>query len=200
VHRSGRLGPDHVTVHERIPITTIARTLVDLADALPTQSLKRTIDEALYQRRLDMTALLAAVGGNPGRPGKRVLQLTQALPELTRSKLEERFLAMIERRGLPRPRVGAMVEGYEVDFVWPERRVIVEIDGFAAHGRRSAFESDRLRDRRLARAGFRCVRLTERALRYEEDAIVADLAAFLSRPRASSKPPRRSRTSAASAV
>jgi very-short-patch-repair endonuclease len=200
VHRSPRLGPADVTVHEGIPTTTIARTLVDLADVLPPQSLKRTIDEAEYQRLLDMTALLAAVESNPGRRGTRVLGLAIAPLELTRSDLEQRFLKLIERHGFPRPQVNAVIEGYEVDFAWPEHRLIVELDGYASHGRRSAFERDRLRDRRLARAGFRTLRLTDRMVRYGEEAIVADLAAFLSLPRASSNSPSRSSTSAARAV
>jgi very-short-patch-repair endonuclease len=200
LHRSRRLGREDFTVHEGIATTTVARTLLDLADVLPAQGLKRTIDEAEYQRRLDMTALLAAVNGNPGRRGSRVLQLATAPPELTRSELEQRFLAMLARRGLPRPLVNATIEGCEVDFAWPEHKLIVELDGFAAHGRRSAFERDRLRDRRLARAGYRTLRLTERMVRYDEDAIVADLEAFLSWPRASSNSPSRSSTSAARAV
>jgi Transcriptional regulator, AbiEi antitoxin/Protein of unknown function (DUF559)/AbiEi antitoxin C-terminal domain len=200
VHRSARLGPDDVSVHEGIPTTTVARTLVDLADVLPPQSLKRAIDEADYQRLLDMTALLAAVQRTPGRRGTRVLELATAPSELTRSDLEQRFLEILERHGLPRPLVNATIEGYEVDFAWPEQKLIVELDGFAAHGRRSAFERDRLRDRRLARAGYGTLRLTDRMVRYDEEAIVADLAAFLSRPRASSKSPSRSSTSAARAV
>ncbi len=199
LHRSGRLGEREVTVHEGIPVTTVARTLLDLADVLPRHALKRTIDEAEYQRLVDMTALIAAVQENPGRRGAQVIELARAEAEMTRSELEQRFLALVDRHGLPRPRVNSRVEGYEVDFVWPEDRVIVEIDGRAAHGTRSAFERDRLRDRRLLRAGFRTIRLTDRALRYEEDAIVADLEVLLSRSCASSNPSRCSRTSAASA-
>jgi hypothetical protein len=199
VHRSGRLRATEVTVHEGIPVTTVARTLLDLADTLQDQALKRTIDEAEYQRLLDMTPLIAVVQGNPGRRGAKVLELARAAPELTRSELEQRFLELVTRRGLPRPLLGARVEGYEIDFLWPADKVIVEVDGFAAHGTRSAFERDRIRDRRLLRAGYRTIRPTDRTLRYDEDAIAADLEALLSRSRCSSKPPRRSRISAASA-
>jgi very-short-patch-repair endonuclease len=85
------------------------------------------------------------------------------------------------------------------DFVWPADNVIVETDARDAHTTRSAFERDRLRDRRLLGAGYRTIRLTTRALRYDEDAIAADLDALLSRSRCSSKSPSRSSTSAASA-
>jgi very-short-patch-repair endonuclease len=199
IHRSGRLSPHEVTVHEGIPVTTVARTLLDLADVLPDQALKRTIDEAEYQRVLDMTSLVAVVNGNPGRRGARVLALAQEGAEWTRSELEQRFLELLERHGLPRPRVNTRIEGYEADFVWPNEKVIVETDGRAAHGTRKAFEADRRRDRRLLRAGYRTIRLTDQALRYEDEAIAADLEALLRRSRTSSNPPRRSRTSAASA-
>jgi very-short-patch-repair endonuclease len=78
------------------------------------------------------------------------------------------------------------VGGYEVDFYWPDAKLIVELDGFAAHGTRRRFESDRRRDRRLARAGLQTVRLTPSALGYEEDAIAEELGALTSRSRASS--------------
>jgi very-short-patch-repair endonuclease len=114
--------------------------------------------------------------------------------------LEERFLALVDRHGLPQPRAGVQLDGYEVDFYWPEANLIVELDGFAAHGTRARFESDRLRDRRLSQAGHQTIRLTANAIRYDEDAIADELAALTSRSRASSNPPNRSSTSAASAV
>jgi very-short-patch-repair endonuclease len=201
LHRSGRLAPEEVTVHEDIPTTTVARTLLDLADVLPTQALKRAIDESERQRLFDLTSLLAAVQNNPGRRGaKGILELAREPPELTDSEFEDAFLALVELHGLPRPRVGVWIDGYRADFLWADERVIVETDGFGAHGTRRAFEHDRRRDRRLAAAGFQTVRVTKRALRYEEDAIVADLEALLSRSRASSNPSSRSRISAASAT
>lgn len=117
---------------------------------------------------------------------------------MTRSQLEQRFLAIIDRHGLPRPKVNTLIEGYEVDFAWPEAKLIVETDGFAAHGTRKAFESDRLRDRRLGRVGFHTMRLTPRSLAYPAE-IAADVEALLSRSRVSSKPPSRASTSSASA-
>jgi very-short-patch-repair endonuclease len=199
VHRCRRLEPEDVTVHELIPVTTVARTLLDLADVLNEQALKRAIDEAEYRRLLDMTALIAVVDRNPGRGGARLLTAVKGPMELTRSALEDRFLSLARRRGWGRPRVNARVEGYEVDFYWPGARLVVEIDGFAAHGTRARFESDRVRDRRLARKGLQTIRLTANALRYDEDAIAADLEAAFSRERASSNPSRRASTSSASA-
>jgi very-short-patch-repair endonuclease len=198
LHRSGRLGKEDVTVHEGIPVTTVARTLLDLADVLNRQALKRAIDEAEYLRLLDMTALIAAVDRNPGRSGAKLLEAAGGALELTESVLEDRFLAMVERRGLARPRVGAWVAGYRVDFHWPEAKLVVELDGFAAHGTRARFESDRRRDRRLGREGVRTIRLTASALTYDEDAIADELIEALSRSRASSNMPSRVSISPAS--
>ncbi|MEA2235259.1 MAG: hypothetical protein QOD83_5075, partial [Solirubrobacteraceae bacterium] len=199
LHRSASLPPEDVTVQDRIPVTTVARTLLDLADVLNDQALKRAIDEAEYRRLFDLTGLIAVVGRNPGRSGARLLKAVGGPAELTRSVPEDRFIELVRERGLPRPRVNAWIDGYEVDFYWPEANLIVEIDGFAAHGTRSRFEADRLRDRRLARKGLQTIRLTANALSYDEDAIAADLEAAWSRSRASSNPFRRARISSASA-
>jgi hypothetical protein len=122
VDRSGRLGADQVTVHHGIPVTTLARTLLDLADVLTHESLKRAIDEADYRRLLDMTTLIAVVENNPGRCAAKLLRAAEGPPEMTRSELETRFLAILDRHGLPRPKVNAQIEGYEVDFAWPAAR------------------------------------------------------------------------------
>jgi uncharacterized protein DUF559 len=120
----------------------------------------------------------------------------------TRSQLEDRFLAFPERHGVQPPQTGVWLEGYEVDFVWTRAGLIVELDGIAAHSTRAAVNADRLRDRRLWRAGLRTMRLTSQALD-DEEAVLDDLAqAGVNVPslsRASSKPPSRSSTSAASA-
>jgi predicted transcriptional regulator of viral defense system len=207
VHRSSRLALEEVTITEGIPVTTVARTLLDLADVLPMQALKRAIDEAEYRRLFDLTSLTAAVQNSPGRRGGLVLDLTSGPAQRTRSPLEDRLLDLIDRHGLPPPRVGIRIAGYEVDFAWPDHKLIVETDGGAAHRRRSAFESDRLRDRRTLRARFKTIRLTDESMD-DEAAVVDDLRTQLqagassarnavSRPRASPKPPRRSSTSSA---
>jgi very-short-patch-repair endonuclease len=155
---------------------------MDLADVLPVQALKRAIDEADHRRLLDHTALVAAVRASPGRRGARVLGLAGTTPELTRSDLAQRLLALIEAADLPRPRVAARVAGFEVDFLWPGERLIVETDGLAAHATRAALERDRLRDRCLLLGGYRVVRLTARALEHEPNLIASDLAKLLVGP------------------
>ena len=175
VHRSGRLGADEVTERLQIPVTTVARTLLDLADVLPAQALRRAVTEAEYRGRLDTTSIDAVVEHNPGRRGATLQRAVDAQGHRTRSPLEDRFLALIERHGVEEPQSGVRIEGYEVDFVWPRAGLVVELDGIAAHRTRTAFNADRLRDRRLWRSGLRTMRLTSEALD-DEAAVIADLA------------------------
>lgn len=201
VHRSGRLGKGEVTVRDGIPVTTVARTLLDLADVLPKQALRRAVTEAEYLRLFDLTAINAVVQSNPGRRGAK-LMAAAGTGERTRSKLEDRFLAFVERHGVERPKTGVWIERYETDFLWAEANLVVELDGLAAHRTTAALKGDRRRDRILWRAGFRTMRLTEDDLD-EAPSVLADLAQagvkVASRSRASSKPPSRSSSSSASA-
>jgi very-short-patch-repair endonuclease len=175
VHRSGRIGPAEVTVRHGIPVTTVARTLLDLADVLPRQALRRAVTEAEYTGRFDLTALNAVVESNPGRRTRKLREAAGATPHRTRSPLEDRFLALLDRHGVEEPRSGVWIEGYEVDFVWTRAGLVVELDGAAAHGTREAVRRDRKRDRVLWRAGYRTMRLTDDALDAEHE-VLADLA------------------------
>lgn len=175
VHRSGRLAPEEVTVRSGIPVTTVARTLLDLADVLPRQALRRAITEAEYTGRFDLTTLNAVVESNPGRRTRRLREAVEGRRHRTRSPLEDRFLTFLERHGVEEPRSGVWIEGYEADFVWTRAGLVVELDGVAAHGTRQAVRSDRRRDRVLWRAGFRTMRLTDDALDAEHE-VLADLA------------------------
>jgi very-short-patch-repair endonuclease len=178
VHRSRRLDPRDTTRLDGIAITTVARTLLDLADVLERQALKRAADEAAYRRLLDVTALAAVVRRNPGRRGETLLRLVAAPAALTREELEARMWGLIGRHDLPVPLVNHPLHGYEADFLWPEAKLIVELDGCAAHGTRRAFDHDRLRDRRLKLAGYDTIRVTGKHLA-DESALAADLAALV---------------------
>ena len=152
-----QLLQDEVTEEQGIPTTTPARTLLDLAPSLPSPVLARMLDAA-PSRGATLAELLDRC---PRRPGvARLRRLLGRAAPMTRSDLEGTVLYAIEREGLPRPSVNAVVEGYECDFVWPEYRVIAELDSYVTHGSRSAFERDRNRDRKLAIAGWTVVRLT----------------------------------------
>jgi very-short-patch-repair endonuclease len=151
VHRSKTLDPlnDVVQDEDGLPRTSIARTLVDLAEVLNERQLKRVLKRAETLRIADVKQL----------PGRRLLPVVHE-PELTRSELERRFRRLLRRRALPQPRSNATIMGYEVDFLWPDASLVVETDGRAAHLTATAFEDDRRRDAELLVAGYRVVRFT----------------------------------------
>ena len=163
--------------------TSVTRTLVDLADVLSPERLRRACRRAELLRLLDAGALRAAFERLPGR---RTRGLRAALGELalheaalTRSELEERLLELAAAAELPRPAVNAMVETFEVDFLWRAQRLVVETDGAAAHLTPSAFERDRRRDAALQVAGYRVARFTWAQVTREPDAVSATLRALL---------------------
>jgi very-short-patch-repair endonuclease len=177
VHRSP-IPADHRTVWQRIPVTTPTRTLVDLADCSTRRELERAIDEATYLG-WDLTSLQPV----PGRRGAgmlaALLEEHHAGSTRTRSEFEERLLELCRNYDLPQPLVNHTIEGYEVDFIWPQARLIVETDGWAAHRTRTAFERDRLRDATLEAAGWRVIRITWRRLVREPELVAAQLARLL---------------------
>jgi very-short-patch-repair endonuclease len=178
------LPGDEVTVERGIPVTTPARTLLDLAAVVSPDHLEAAFDEAEHRRLTSPTSLDALLARYPGRRGtqaaRRVLENHRRNGEtVTRSLLERRFLSLIDAHGLPRPRVNRSGDHGELDATWPEQRVVVECDGFAAHGTRRAFEEDRARDRALQVAGWRVVRITWRQLTADGDEIARQLAALL---------------------
>lgn len=157
-----------------IPVTTLARTLLDLADVLNPQALRRAITEAEYRNLFDLASLIAVVHNNPGRRGAKLMRAAEQAGHRTRSPLEDRFLAFVERWGVEEPESNVCLEGYEVDFLWRRVGLVVEMDGGAEHGTRHAVNADRLRDRVLWRRGFRTMRLTSDALG-DVEAVLGDL-------------------------
>ncbi|HYN90445.1 MAG TPA: DUF559 domain-containing protein [Thermoleophilaceae bacterium] len=137
-----------------IPVTSPARTLVDLADVAPRRTLEKAIDEAEYLR-LDCTGLAPRHGRCGSGLLKRVLAEHRPGSTRTRSPLEDVFIALCDRHHLPRPEVNVYIEGYECDFVWREQRLIVETDGGAAHGTTRAKKRDPVRDAELMIAGWK---------------------------------------------
>jgi Protein of unknown function (DUF559)/Transcriptional regulator, AbiEi antitoxin len=154
IHRRAALRPADVTVRRGIPVTTPARTIVDLARSLRGRQLEQLVDLADQRGLIDFQHLRAANSASL----QAVLQRDSSAP--TRSELEERFLGLCDAHGIPRPQTNTLVEGIEVDFVWRDRRVIVEVDGYAHHRSPSAFERDRERDVTLTTKGWRVLRFT----------------------------------------
>ncbi len=165
-------------------MTGLARTLLDLAEVVHPRRLDDALEAAERLRLLDVDELRATSDRNPGRRGLQPLlawlSTHHHAPEETRSKLERSFLRLCERAGLPRPAMNASVAGFDVDAVWADALVVVEVDSFEFHRTRRAFERDRRRDAQLQCAGYRVLRVTDRRMEREPDAVAADLRALLS--------------------
>jgi very-short-patch-repair endonuclease len=162
---------------ERIPVTTPARTILDLAATGPEHELARAVEEARL-RRLVTDGQLERLAGH--RRGARALrELLDGEPSLTRSEAERVLLALVHRAGLPRPQTNVRVGRHEVDALWPAERLVVEVDGFAFHSSREAFERDRARDGDLQAQGLRVLRVTWRRLTERPEAVAALLGAAL---------------------
>jgi hypothetical protein len=159
VHRSRRGVAS--TRHQGIPVTTPMQTLADLAVAVPRRQLEKAAENAEAARLLDLNQLDA---GHPG--AKRLLEVVEEhdLGSYTRSEIEDAFLQLCDDHGIPRPLVNSRVEGFEVDFCWPDAQLIVETDG-RHHLTRARFESDRARDALLTSIGWRVMRFTRRQVR-----------------------------------
>lgn len=177
------LSPDEVTARDGIPVTTVARTLLDLAAVLPRDRLERAVHEAEFRRYADSPALPELVERHRGARGlaslRTILDDRHLGEIITRSELEHRFLSLIAREALPTPQVNVPIYAagrrFEADCVWADRQLIVELDGAAAHATKRAFERDRERDRLLQAAGWRVVRVTWRQLHDDPAACIADL-------------------------
>jgi len=182
VHRPRKLDPDDVTVKHGIPVTTVARTLVDLSDLLGRERVLRAVREAELLRLLDFDALDAAVRRARGRRRLRVLKEALAIHvpgQIVRDELEHRFLELIREAGLPAPetnvKLKARARRYEIDCLWRQHRVAVELDGRAAHARTTAFESDRRKDAALTAIGLRPLRFTWHRVTTEGTDVIAEL-------------------------
>ncbi|HEU4656380.1 MAG TPA: type IV toxin-antitoxin system AbiEi family antitoxin domain-containing protein [Capillimicrobium sp.] len=189
-----RLHPSERTMLGALPITTVARTIVDLAAVESQARLERAIVAAERAALLDLREIDAIVARAPRRRGTRRLRAALAAyrPEhaWTRSELERATLALIERHGLPRPSVNALVAGHEVDLHWPGDALVVELDTLGTHGGAAAFHGDRARDQDLTAAGQRVIRLTDRQVADEPARVAATLRALLRpRPRAARRTP-----------
>lgn len=171
--------PRHVerAVHRDLPITTVPRTLLDIASRISFGRLRRALAEVEYRRLADLGDVISVAGR--GRAGSRVLRRALAVhqPELARtlSELEQRFLALCAKHGIPTPDVNVEVCGFMVDALWRDHRVVVELDGRAAHSSAAAMERDRSRDLKLRAAGYTVLRYTWQQVTRRELLVAADL-------------------------
>ncbi|HEX4304568.1 MAG TPA: hypothetical protein VHZ54_00890 [Solirubrobacterales bacterium] len=183
VHRC-KFGADEVTVRDGIPVSTVARTLFDLAERSQPHRLKSAWDEASRLRLLRVPEVAAVYERGRGRrlARKRIgpfLTAEQRHVEDSASPLEDRFAAFVITHRLPPPQTNVLVDGDEVDALWPAARLIVELDSWEFHAHRAAFEKDRDRDTEHLLAGYRTIRVTHRRLSEEPERLAAQLRALL---------------------
>jgi very-short-patch-repair endonuclease len=167
IHTSRRLSPQDLRHLRGLPVTTPGRTLIDLADVASPRELERATHEALTRRLLNARRLRTELDQYRGRRG--IGRLKKLLDDgdpttITRSEAEERFLTLVRAAGLPAPEINVRIHGHEVDFLWRDQGLVVEVDGFRFHSTRDAFERDRQRDAELQGAGLRVLRVTWRQL------------------------------------
>jgi very-short-patch-repair endonuclease len=182
-HWARTLHPDDCDEVDGIPVTTLARTYLDLAEILDHGRLIDALEAGQRPNKLDVGAIEAVIARNPGRQGIKPLQAAIAEladdPPLLQSDLERAFRALIRDYRLPEPQYNVYVEGELVDTVWPEHRLIVEVDGWSFHRSKRSFTDDRRRDRELVRAGWRVVRFTAEDVTDRPGAVAAELSEML---------------------
>jgi very-short-patch-repair endonuclease len=180
VHRSTCLLPRDCVTVDRIPCTSVPATLLGLAATAPTNVLESACNKAEIRELLDMRAIEELLGRRTGHPGASRLRAALGVEGLgadrTKSKLENRFLRLIRRSGLPMPTVNDWIaipgEEMQCDFVWHRHRAIVEVDGWETHRTRKAFRDDRRRDQLLRLAGWGVERFTSDDVDYRPDQVL----------------------------
>ena len=185
------IPPDEIVERKRIPVTTVARTLLDLAAVASRAEVSEAFRAGEAKRWVTAESLAAALRRHPGRRGNVAVRSILADAGygrgIRRSRLEARFASFLRRHRFPAParnvhmRVGPIE--IEADCLWAERRLIVELDGRAFHDTDGAFESDRARDRTLKVHGWTVIRVTWRQLERDERQLERHLRALLSRTR-----------------
>jgi predicted transcriptional regulator of viral defense system len=186
LHRTASLDVRELTAIDGIPVTTVARTLVDLAGVVPSEHVAKALREAEHLRVVDAAELELAMRRMRTRRGHGHATLRAVLDEhrrrgtqLTRSPLEDRFLALLDDHGVPRPRTNVDVGGVEVDAHWPAQRLVVELDGWARHRDRRAFQRDRMKGNALTQNGYRLLRFTHDDVVRRPGATAAQIHALL---------------------
>jgi hypothetical protein len=181
IHRC-RFTAKDLTTRDGLPVTTVARTLFDLAEVVPFGFLKGAAEEADRLKLLRLRELEEVCERGHGRRALRPVRRLLAelgVPDEGRSPLEIRFAAFVRRHRLPPPVQNVHVLEHEVDALWSDAKLIVELDSWEHHGHRAAFERDRARDPELLIAGYRTVRVTHRRLDREAGQLAAEIRRLL---------------------
>ena len=177
VHRRARMLPGDLSTRDGIPVTSPIRTLVDMATRLTTKQLEAAVNDADKLDLVDAGSLggrLEAYRGDRGVPALRRL-LDKDAYLLTDSELERKLLPIARQAGLPKPRTGAIVNGFKVDFFWPELGLVVETDGLRYHRTAAQQARDRRRDQAHVAAGMTTLRFTYRQVAHDPGYVEATL-------------------------
>jgi very-short-patch-repair endonuclease len=177
-HTCRNLDPRDVVIVDGIPVTTVARLLVDLSDEEDAEELANLMHEAAHWNQFDFDATVAAMGRANGRRNLKVLKEALRMHRRgsagSRSRLEKRFRRLVIGAGLPTPATNVVINGFEVDAYWPG--LCVEIDGYG-HRRERTQVDDRIKDAALRAAGYTVLRFSEDAIAFEPESVLAQLAA-----------------------
>jgi very-short-patch-repair endonuclease len=181
IHRPRTLRADDIVIVDGLRVTSSARTLIDLADFGKRRLLERAIDQAEYhQLHLPLGDVHDRLHRRPrSRLLRAVITEHVAGSTITESEAEELFLAIVRRSQLPMPGLQVRLWGRRRDFLFRDARVVVEIDGRQAHDRDGAFERDALRDAEVVVNGYRPLRFTRRAVKFDPTYVAATLRAVL---------------------
>jgi very-short-patch-repair endonuclease len=183
-HRVRVLDSRETTECDGVPVTSVARTLLDVAALLPRREVERVLATADRQgvlRESELVKLLKRHGGHRGAGVLRSLLHGGRRAALTRSEAELRVLELLRRSRLPEPLLNVRLHGFEVDFYWAAQRVVMEIDGYAFHASRTAFQRDRSRDRSLTAAGLTVLRFTWEDIIARQEAMIVEVTRALYR-------------------
>lgn len=188
IHRTKAVAQQDIRWRHGIPVTSPARTLLDLAGVFDDFELEAALSAALRRSAVRPTQIIDVIARNPHAKGVRKLRTlveAAAKPHDTRSDYERQLLALIREAELPLPRTNAYVGPHMVDMLWPDLKFVVEFDSWSFHGDRSSFEQDRLRDQVLSTADHQVMRVTARHIDHTPTALVARLAAIMTARRLS---------------
>jgi very-short-patch-repair endonuclease len=185
VHRSRILQGRDVWSRMGLPVTSPARTLLDLAPTATARQLEIAFDRAIVEKTVrasHVTDILARAGGHRGRARlAALLDRESGALTMTRSQAEEALLALVRQAGLPAPHVNFPLDGWKLDFYWPAARFAVEVDSYTYHGSRYRFERDRRKDNALRRADIEVMRIITRDITERSHGLVADITRELTR-------------------
>lgn len=179
VYRRPRLEERDVTAFSQIPVTGVVRTMIDCSIELDPAAIERMVNEADARRLIRLDALRAELESRPGQWGVGKLRdlIDQRTFRLTDSELERRFLTLVESAGLPLPETGRWVNGFKVDFFWPDLGLVVETDGLTYHRTPAQQMRDRVRDQTHTSAGTAHLRFTHSQVRHEPEYVLGMLVA-----------------------